>query len=98
MTKVVATDEILKPVLSATGGGGFWLGDKNANTPNQIKVFPRIAMLGGNRKMHGSDWLALQERNAYRVKGVKLIPLLNGVLLLAFLAGLLSLMWYREGR
>ena len=48
--------------------------------------------------MHGADWMALRERDAYQVKGVRLIPLMAGFLALGFLIFLLTGTWFREGR
>ena len=40
----------------------------------------------------------LKANGAYRVKAVNQIPLFGTLLSLAVLLGLISLMWYREGR
>jgi len=48
--------------------------------------------------MFGQNWLGLLNRDAYLVRGIKIIPLMTGLLALAALLGLLSLTWYREGR
>jgi hypothetical protein len=54
-------------------------------------------MLRGGSKMHGSDWIGLEKREAYRVEGVRLFPLFAGFLALALLLSLISFTWYREG-
>ncbi len=46
----------------------------------------------------GAGWMGLLDRRAYVVKGVKLIPLINGLLALGVLLLALGSMWWREGR
>jgi hypothetical protein len=81
--------EILKPVNEATGGKAFWLG-KNV-------TLPAIRNVDAGRRMSGSGWLGIQQNNAYTITALKDIPLLSGLLALAAVLGLVSLMWYREG-
>ena len=94
LTTVAATEDLIKPVLAATGGGAFWTGSTKASDQSPL---PRLKMLRTARVMHGSDWMALRERDAYVVKGVRQIPLFSGFLALAALLGLIALTWYREG-
>jgi hypothetical protein len=93
LASVTATDKPLEPILEQTGGGSFWLGRDQADTA----PLPRIVMLHGGSKMHGSDWIGLEKRDAYRVEGVRLFPLFTGFLALALLLSLISFTWYREG-
>ncbi len=93
--EVAATDEILRPALQPSGGGVFWTASSSVL---QDVSLPRINFLRSARIMHGADWMALRERNAYQVKGVRLIPLMAGFLALAFLVFLLTATWFREGR
>ncbi len=83
------SEEILKPVNKATGGKAFWLGE-NIN-------LPAIRYIDAGRRMSGSGWLGIQKNNAYTISALKDIPLLSGLLALAAVLGLVSLMWYREG-
>jgi hypothetical protein len=93
LARVTATDEILKPILTATGGGSFWLGRK----AEEAEALPRLVMMRGGQVMHGDDWLGLHKRQAYHLKGVRLFPLFTGFLALAFLLSLMALTWFREG-
>lgn len=126
-TGVVAVADKVLPVLTATGGGVFWLGQANAalldvklspaSIPGAgrpgakipavriptVKIptanIPRLVMMGEtSRQFRGSNWLGLKQRDAWLVKGIRLVPLLNGFLALALLLGFLSLTWWREGR
>jgi hypothetical protein len=93
LSAVTATDEPLAPILTATGGGSFWLGRDDAETAK----LPRLVMLRGGQVMHGDDWLGLHKRDAYHVKGVRLFPLFTGLLALGLLLGFLAATWFREG-
>ena len=93
LAAVTATDAVLSPLLSETGGGSFWLGRDDA----QAAKLPRLVMLRGGHVMHGDDWLGLHKRDAYHVKGVRLFPLFTGLLALGLLLGLLAATWFREG-
>ncbi len=93
LAAVTATDAALSPLLSETGGGGFWLGRDGANA----QKLPRLVMLRGGHVMHGDDWLGLHKRDAYHVKGVRLFPLFSGLLALGLLLGMLAATWFREG-
>jgi hypothetical protein len=93
LSAVTATDEPLAPILTATGGGSFWLGRDDAETAK----LPRLVMLRGGQVMHGDDWLGLHKRDAYHVKGVRLFPLFTGFLALGLLLGFLAATWFREG-
>ena len=93
LSAVTATDEPLAPILTATGGGSFWLGRNDA----EAAKLPRLVMLRGGQVMHGDDWLGLHKRDAYHVKGVRLFPLFTGFLALGLLLGFLAATWFREG-
>ena len=100
MSEVTATDEKLKPLIEATGGGVFWSkgsGLLASMSPSSIEV-PRISMLANARVLAGSGWLGLKDREAYVTRGVKLIPMFTGALALAALLAFLALAWWREGR
>ncbi len=92
---VAATVDILDPSLKPSGGGTFWTA--RSDDPDDVTL-PRISMLRSARIMHGSNWLGLRERDAYQVKGVRLIPLIAGFLALLALLGVITFTWFREGR
>jgi hypothetical protein len=94
LAAVTATDTLLNPLLTETGGGSFWLG----RTADEAAELPRIVMLRSGHVMHGSDWLGLHKRDAYHVKGVRLFPLFTGFLALGLLLGLIAVTWFREGQ
>jgi len=105
MSEVTATDEKLKPIADATGGGTFWTRSRPAagDTAAADVTTPRISMLSGAKVLAGSGWLGLKDREAYVTKGVKLTPLFSGAastgfMVLAALLALVSLAWWREGR
>ncbi len=81
--------DILQPVNEATGGKAFWLG-------KDISL-PTIRNIEAGRRMSGSGWLGIQKNNAYTILSLKDVPLLSGLLALAAVLGLMSLLWYREG-
>jgi hypothetical protein len=100
MSEVTATDEKLKPLVEATGGGTFWTrggGLLSAVSASSVEL-PRISMLANARVLAGSGWMGLKDREAYVTRGVKLIPMFTGFLALAALLALLAATWWREGR
>jgi hypothetical protein len=100
MSEVTATEDKMKPLAEATGGGMFWTrgsGLLASVAPSSVDV-PRISMLANARVLAGSGWLGLKDREAYVTRGVKLIPMFTGFLALAALLFLLALTWWREGR
>lgn len=86
---VRATETVLAPAVQATGGGSLWIGDGNG---------PDLRRVGEDRTAHGRDWLGLIEHRDFDVTGIRQIPLLPGVLVLAIGLGALLLAWRREGR
>jgi hypothetical protein len=98
MNDVTASDKLMQPLVSQTGGGVFWTGSKaTAADPAAVDV-PRISMLSTAKVFSGSGWMALKDREAYLTRGVKIFPLFTGLLALAALLGFLTLAWWREGR
>ncbi len=81
------TEDRLRPVTTATGGGTLWLGD---GKPQFRRVHP-------GRDMAGRGWMGLQENRAFAVTGVAETPLMPGLLLLALLLSVLGMAWWREG-
>jgi len=100
MSEVTATDEKLRPLVEATGGGTFWTrgGGLLSSVGSAGVELPRISMLANARVLAGSGWMGLKDREAYVTRGVKLVPMFTGLLALAALLALLTLTWWREGR
>ncbi len=100
MSEVTATDEKLKPLIEATGGGTFWTrgGGLLSGVASSGVELPRISMLANARVLAGSGWMGLKDREAYVTRGVKLIPMFTGFMALAALLALLAATWWREGR
>jgi hypothetical protein len=96
MSEVTATEDKMKPIADATGGGVFWTRSASAATTS-IDV-PRISMMSSAKVMAGSDWLGLKDRGAYLTRGVKLTPMFTGLAALSALLALIALAWWREGR
>lgn len=83
-----ATDEGMKPLSKASGGGVFWLSD---GVPEIRRTKP------GNRTV-GTDWIGLRTNQSYVVSGVAEIPLLPWWLSAALITCGLFASWWREGR
>jgi hypothetical protein len=99
MSEVTATEEKLKPLAEATGGGVFWTRGNGLLSAVSAGVdVPRISMLTNARVLAGSGWMGLKDREAFVTRGVKLIPMFTGFLALAALLALLAATWWREGR
>ena len=100
MNEVTATDEKMKPLTDATGGGVFWTRGAGlfGNTSATAVDLPRISMLSNARVLAGSGWLGLKDREAYVTRGVKVTPMFTGLMALAALLALISLAWWKEGR
>lgn len=94
MSEVTATDEKMKPITDATGGGTFW----TKSSPTAAIDVPRVSLLSNAKVLAGSGWMGFKDREAYLTKGVKLTPLFTGLAALSALLFLLALAWWREGR
>ncbi len=84
----LATGDLLAPLAAATGGSVAWLGDG----------IPEVKLVGEGRRAHGRNWVGLSQRDAYRVTGVKLTPLLPAWLAALMVGLLLLVAWRREAR
>jgi hypothetical protein len=87
---IVATATRLAPVAQATGGGMFWLADRNG--------LPRILKVSAGRQMAGSGWLGLKENDVYRVRSLREISFFSTLAALGLLLLAICAMWRREGR
>ena len=100
MSEVTATEDKLKPLIEATGGGTFWTrsgGLLASADPASVDV-PRVTMLASAKVLAGSGWMGLKDREAYVTRGVKLTPMFTGLAALSALLFLIALAWWREGR
>lgn len=97
MSDVTATPAKLEHINDETGGGHFWTLSTGASLATGVRV-PRVTMLQSGRSFAGSNWLALQDRQAFVTKGVTLTPMFTGFAALAALLFLITLAWWREGR
>jgi hypothetical protein len=84
-----ATDAILQPGASATGGSVHWLVDGGV---------PKIRRVTPDQPAAGDDWIGLRVNGAYRVTSVAQEPLLPVWLALVLVMGMLLLAWRVEGR
>ena len=100
MSEVTATEDKMKPLVEATGGGMFWTrgGGLLSGVSLSAVDVPRISMLANARVLSGSGWMGLRDREAFVTRGVKLTPMFTGLLALAALLFFITLAWWREGR
>jgi len=84
----LATGEVLAPLAKATGGQVAWLADG----------VPEMRLVREGRRAYSRHWLGLTSRDAYRVTGVRLTPLLPAWLAVLAVGLLLLVAWRREGR
>ena len=100
MSEVTATEEKMKPLAEATGGGVFWSrgGGLLSSVSSTAVDVPRVSMLANARVLAGSGWLGLKDREAHVTRGVTLTPMFTGLLALAALLAFITLAWWREGR
>ncbi|MBS0243148.1 MAG: hypothetical protein JSS20_13300 [Proteobacteria bacterium] len=100
MSEVTATDQKMKGLAEATGGGVFWTrggGLLSSVSATSVDV-PRVSMLANARVLAGSGWLGLKDREAHVTRGVSLTPMFSGLLALSALLAFITLAWWREGR
>ncbi len=87
-TSPLATGDVLAPLVEASGGRVAWLSDG----------VPEIRLVGEGRRAYSRRWIALHSRDAYRVTGLRLTPLLPAWLAVLAVGLLLLVAWRREGR
>jgi hypothetical protein len=87
-TSPLATGGVLAPLAEASGGQIAWLNDG----------VPEMRLVPEGRRAHSRRWLAFHSRDAYRVTGVRLTPLLPAWLAVLAVGLLLLVAWRREGR
>ncbi|HVC50864.1 MAG TPA: hypothetical protein VND87_02465 [Stellaceae bacterium] len=79
----------LAPVVTATGGGTFWVGDGPV---------PEVRRIDPGRVAAGYGWIGFRENGDYVVTGFSETPLLPGIAALLLTIGALIAAWRREGR
>jgi uncharacterized membrane protein len=84
----LATGGLLAPLAEATGGKVAWLSDGT----------PDVKLVAEGRRAQSRGWIGLHQRDAYRVTGVRLTPLLPAWLAVLTVSLLLLVAWRREGR
>ncbi len=89
LSGVRTTEELMKPLAKATGGGMLWM----AEEPQ-----PDIRFYSGSRMPGGSNNIVFRQNNAYDVKGVEEKPVLPPAFLALALLVLATFVWWREGR
>ena len=65
MSEVTATDQKMKPIADATGGGVFWTKPQACSSSATDIDVPRISMMSAAKVMAGSGWLGLKDRQAF---------------------------------
>jgi hypothetical protein len=85
---VRTTPEKLAPVVTATGGGVFWVGNG---------TMPEIRRVSRERAAAGRNWMGLRANGDYTVTGFSEVPLLPGIVVLLLIVGGLLAAWRREG-
>jgi hypothetical protein len=89
MSDVRTTEEKLAPVVEATGGGTFWVGDG---------ALPDLRRVQPERSAAGRNWIGFRANGDYVVTGVSETPLLPSFLALLLALGTLLAAWRREGK
>ena len=84
----LADPEPLSALVAATGGAGAWLADG----------LPTVRAVADGRRTEGRGWIGLTAREAYRVTGIRLTPLVPAWLAALAVGLLLLAAWLRESR
>jgi hypothetical protein len=86
---VITTPEKLAPIVTATGGGIFWVGSGSV---------PEIRRVAADRTAAGRNWMGFRANGDYTVTGFSQTVLLPGIAALLLIVGGLLAAWRREGR
>jgi hypothetical protein len=92
--EVTSTTDVLRPLLTATGGDARRIGSGSGAGVN----LPRVLPVRSADTFHGDDWIGLKMRDASVVRGIGVLPIFAGLLGLLLLVGSLAATWAREGR
>lgn len=110
LENIITTDRRVKPLVEDAKSGIFWTGNAPRGTETNAALkqstssdsydvqLPRLLMMKGTGMFAGSEWMGLRDREAYIVTGVKMLPLISGLIGLGLLLLALGAMWWREGR
>jgi len=85
---VRTTPDKLAPLVTATGGGIFWVGSG---------AIPEIRRVSPDRAASGRNWMGFRANGDYTVIGFSETPLLPGIAALLLIVGGLLAAWHREG-
>ncbi|WP_207483384.1 hypothetical protein [Arenibaculum pallidiluteum] len=83
------TEERMRPVAEATGGGMLWLADLSGLDIRRTRP---------DRDQSGRSWIGLRANGDHVVTGISETPLVPGGLVLLLVLGGLLAAWRREGR
>ena len=86
---VRATAAPLAEIVERSGAGLTWLSEGGV---------PELRRLPAGHDMNGPGWIGLRANGAFVVAGVRELPLMPALLVLALFLGGLMLAWRREGR
>jgi hypothetical protein len=86
---VRTTPDKLAPIVTATGGGIFWVASGKV---------PEIRRVSPDRAAAGKNWMGFRANGDYTVTGFSETPLLPGIAALFLIVGGLLAAWRREGR
>lgn len=87
-TDLRSSDEVLAPLLSASGGQALRLADV---------AQPNVRKVRSSRDFGGRDWIGLRAQERYLVTGIDQTALLPALLVLLAAIGAAIAAWYREG-
>jgi hypothetical protein len=88
LADVRATEAPLAPMVKATRGSVHWLTDG----------IPSIRRIAPDRRTSGRNWIGLVSNEDYLVTGVRRLPAMPALLVLALFLGAAAWGWRREGR
>jgi hypothetical protein len=88
LADVRATEAPLAPIVEATRGSMHWI----------VDGLPTIRRIAADRRTSGRNWIGLVANEDYLVTGVRRLPAMPALLVLAFVLGAAALGWRREGR
>ena len=88
LADVRATELLLAPVVQATRGSMHWM----------VDGVPTIRRVAPDRRTAGRNWIGLVANEDYLVTGVRRLPAMPALLVLALFLCAAALGWRREGR
>jgi len=88
LADVRATESLLTPIVQETQGSFHWLTDG----------IPTVRRIAPDRRTSGRNWIGLVSNEDYLVAGVRRIPAMPALLVLALFLAAAAWGWRREGR